>query len=143
ASMAHALEVRVPLLDHQLVEWVSGLPVALKLKGSEGKNILKTALQPYLPDDILYRKKMGFSIPLSEWFRGLLLQRLRAAVLSPRLLDTGLFNPVFLKEMVDQHASGRRDYGAALWSVLMFEAFLRNQENLGTGRIVMAQAAAR
>ncbi len=143
ASMAHALEVRVPLLDHQLVEWVSGLPVALKLKGSEGKNILKTALQPYLPDDILYRKKMGFSIPLSEWFRGPLLQRLRAAVLSPRLLDTGLFNPVFLKEMVDQHASGRRDYGAALWSVLMFEAFLRNQENLGTGRIAMAQVAAR
>ena len=128
ASMAHALEVRVPLLDHQLVEWVSGLPVALKLKGSEGKNILKTALQPYLPDDILYRKKMGFSIPLSEWFRGPLLQRLHAVVLSPRLLDTGLFNPVFLKEMVDQHASGRRDYGAALWSVLMFEAFLRNAE---------------
>ncbi len=128
ASMAHALEVRVPLLDHQLVEWVSGLPVALKLKGSEGKNILKTALQPYLPDDILYRKKMGFSIPLSEWFRGPLLQRLRAAVLSSRLLDTGLFNAAFLREMVDQHASGRRDYGAALWSVLMFEAFLRNAE---------------
>ena len=128
ASMAHALEVRVPLLDHQLVEWVSGLPVDMKLKGSEGKHILKTALQPYLPHDILYRKKMGFSIPLSEWFRGPLLQRLRAAVLSPRLLDTGLFNAAFLAEMVDQHASGRRDYGAVLWSVLMFEAFLRNAE---------------
>jgi asparagine synthase (glutamine-hydrolysing) len=128
ASMAHALEVRVPLLDHQLVEWVSGLPVDMKLKGTEGKHILKYALQPYLPHDILYRKKMGFSIPLSEWFRGPLLQRLRSAVLSQRLLDTGLFNAAFLKEMVDQHVSGRRDYGAALWSVLMFEAFLRNAE---------------
>lgn len=128
ASMAHALEVRVPLLDHKLVEWVSGLPVDMKLKGTEGKHILKYALQPYLPHDILYRKKMGFSIPLSEWFRGPLLQRLRSAVLSQRLLDTGLFNATFLKEMVDQHVSGRRDYGAALWSVLMFEAFLRNAE---------------
>ncbi|GBL45740.1 asparagine synthetase AsnH [Sulfuriferula multivorans] len=143
ASMAHALEVRVPLLDHQLVEWVSGLPVGMKLKGSEGKHIFKYALQPYLPHDILYRKKMGFSIPLSEWFRGPLMQRLRNAVLSPRLLDTGLFNAAFLKEMVDQHASGRRDYGAALWSVLMFEAFLRNQENIGTSHVEMAQAAAR
>ena len=128
ASMAHALEVRVPLLDHQLVEWVSGLPVGMKLKGTEGKHIFKSALQPYLPHDILYRKKMGFSIPLSEWFRCPLLQRLRSAVLSPRLLDTGLFNAAFLKEMVDQHASGRRDYGAALWSLLMFEAFLRNAD---------------
>lgn len=127
ASMAHALEVRVPLLDHQLVEWISGLPASLKLRGQEGKYIFKKALEPYLPDDILYRDKMGFSVPLASWFRGPLRQRIRAALLGPVLAETGIFNITFLKEMLDQHQSGRRDYSASLWSILMFEAFLRNE----------------
>ena len=76
ASMAHALEVRVPLLDHKLVEWISGLPVSLKLRGHEGKYIFKKSLEPYLPNDILYRDKMGFSVPLASWFRGPLRQKL-------------------------------------------------------------------
>ena len=70
ASMAHALEVREPLLDHELMGWVSGLPVDLKLRGTEGKYLLKKAMEPYLPHDVLYRKKMGFSVPLAAWFRG-------------------------------------------------------------------------
>jgi asparagine synthase (glutamine-hydrolysing) len=68
--MAHALEVRVPLLDHKLVEWISGLPPVTKLHGSEGKYIFKKSLKPYLSDDILYRNKQGFSIALAIWFRG-------------------------------------------------------------------------
>ncbi len=125
ASMAHALEVRVPLLDHKFVEWVSGLPSSFKLKGGVGKHIFKSALKPYLPDDILYRSKKGFSIPLAEWFRGPLRARVREAVLSPALLDTGIFNETYLRHMVDQHQSGLKDYSVSLWSVLMFEAFLR------------------
>jgi len=81
ASMAHSLEVRVPLLDHKFVEWVSGLPVDTKLRGSEGKYILKKSLEPYLPNDVLYRRKMGFGVPLGKWFRGPLKQRLRQTVL--------------------------------------------------------------
>ncbi|MDB5839303.1 MAG: amidotransferase 1, exosortase system-associated [Herminiimonas sp.] len=126
ASMAHALEVRVPLLDHEFVEWVSGLPSSLKLRGQEGKYIFKKSLEPQLSDDILYRDKMGFSIPLAAWLRGPLRERLREAVLGPILADTGIFNMAFLKEMVDQHQSGRRDHAASLWTLLMFEAFLRN-----------------
>lgn len=126
ASMAHALEVRVPLLDHELVEWISGLPASLKLRGQEGKYIFKKALEPYLPDDILYRDKMGFAVPLASWFRGPLRQRIREALLGPRLAETGIFNPAFLHEMIDHHQSGLRDYSAPLWSLLMFEAFLRN-----------------
>ncbi|WP_019140774.1 XrtA/PEP-CTERM system amidotransferase [Noviherbaspirillum massiliense] len=126
ASMAHALEVRVPLLDHKFVEWVSGLPPALKLKGGEGKHIFKSSLQPYLPDDILYRRKMGFSIPLAQWLRGPLREKMRSAALSPLLLDTGIFNRSHLQQMVDQHQSGARDHSAPLWSVLMFEAFLQS-----------------
>ena len=126
ASMAHALEVRVPLLDHKLVEWISGLPVSLKLRGQEGKYVFKKALEPYLSDDILYRDKMGFSVPLASWFRGPLRQRLNDALMGPILADTGFFNKSYLKEMLEQHQSGRRDYSASLWSLLMFESFLRN-----------------
>ena len=127
ASMAHALEVRVPLLDHQLVEWISGLPPDLKLKGGEGKYIFKKSLESYLPHDILYRKKMGFSVPLAGWLRGPLRQRMRDALLGPALADTGIFNRAYLNELVEQHESGRRDYSAPLWTLLMFEAFLRKE----------------
>ncbi|MGZ3237752.1 MAG: XrtA/PEP-CTERM system amidotransferase [Burkholderiaceae bacterium] len=125
ASMAHALEVRVPLLDHQFVEWASGVPSSLKLKSGEGKHVFKHALKPYLSDDILYRTKKGFSIPLAEWFRGPLRARVRDSVLSPILLETGIFNETYLRHMLDQHQSGLKDYSVSLWSVLMFEAFLR------------------
>jgi asparagine synthase (glutamine-hydrolysing) len=127
ASMAHALEVRVPLLDHQLVEWISGLPASLKLRGQEGKYIFKKALEPKLSDDILYRDKMGFSIPLASWFRGPLRQRVREALLGPVLADSGIFDMGFIGEMVEQHQSGRRDYSAPIWMLLMFEAFLRKE----------------
>ncbi|MBC7454784.1 MAG: amidotransferase 1, exosortase A system-associated [Massilia sp.] len=125
ASMAHALEVRVPLLDHQFVEWVSGLPSSIKLKNGEGKHIFKQALKPYLSDAILYRKKMGFSIPLGAWLRGPLREQVRAAVLNPALRDTGFFNESYLKQMVEQHQSRIKDHAVSLWSVLMFDAFLR------------------
>ena len=126
ASMAHALEVRVPLLDHEFVEWVSGLPSSIKLKGGEGKHVFKHALKPYLSDDILFRKKMGFSIPLGAWLRGPLREQVRAAILNPALLDTGFFNESYLKQMVEQHHSGIKDHAVSLWSVLMFDAFLRS-----------------
>jgi asparagine synthase (glutamine-hydrolysing) len=125
ASMAHSLEVRVPLLDHKFVEWSSNLPPAVKLKGSEGKYIFKKALEPHLPDDILYRAKKGFSTPIAAWLRGPLREQVRQAVLSQRVLDTGIFNEGYLRHMVDQHESGLKDYSVALWSMLMFEAFLR------------------
>jgi len=126
ASMAHALEVREPLMDHKLVEWISGLPSSLKLHGSEGKYVFKKALEPYLPNDVLYRPKMGFSVPLASWFRGPLKQRVRDAMLGTTLGDTGIFDQAFLRQMVEQHESGVRDYSASMWAILMFEAFLRN-----------------
>jgi asparagine synthase (glutamine-hydrolysing) len=128
ASMAHALEVRVPFLDHKLVEWVSGLPSSLKLQGAEGKYMLKKALEPFLPHDIMYRRKMGFAIPLAEWFRGPLKQKLLAAVSSQRLADTGIFNMAEIRKMAEEHISGSRDHNPALWSLLMFEAFLRQND---------------
>jgi asparagine synthase (glutamine-hydrolysing) len=125
ASMAHSLEVREPLMDHPLVEWLATLPSSYKLRGSESKWLLKTAMEPLLPRDLLYRQKMGFAVPLATWFRGPLKQRVRDAVLGERLADSGLFNSGTLRRLVEQHQSGMRDHSAPLWSLLMFEAFLR------------------
>jgi asparagine synthase (glutamine-hydrolysing) len=104
--------------------WVSGLPVDLKLRGTEGKYLLKKAMEPYLPNDVLYRKKMGFSVPLAAWFRGPLAITIRSVVLGERLASTGMFNQDFLRDVVEAHQSGRRDYSVILWTVLMFDAFL-------------------
>lgn len=124
ASMAHALEVRVPILDHKLVEWTSGLPGNMKLRGGEGKYLLKKAMEPYLTKEVLYRRKQGFGVPVATWFRGPLRQRLESAVLGESVADCGLFNMDLLRTLVDQHTSGRRDHSAALWAMLMFAGFL-------------------
>jgi len=125
ASMAHSLEVRAPLLDHELLEWISGLPASLKYNAGQGKYILKKALEPYLSKEILYRSKMGFAVPLAGWFRGPLRTRLRDAVLGTSLIDSGIFKRKFLERLVNEHQSGSRDHSAPLWSLLMFEGFWR------------------
>ena len=125
ASMAHSLEVREPLMDHPLVEWLATLPSSMKVQGQEGKALFKKSMEPHLSNDILYRPKMGFAVPLARWFRGPLRQRVREAILGPRLEMTGWFNRPYLQHLVDAHQSGARDYSAPLWTLLMFEAFLR------------------
>src|SRR5450755_1734826 len=125
ASMAHSLEVREPLMDHPLVEWLATLPPSLKMHGREGKFLLKKAMEPWLPREILYRPKMGFAVPLARWFRGPLRQRVRDAVLGERLAATGWFERRTLEHLIDTHESGSRDQSGALWGLLMFEAFLR------------------
>jgi asparagine synthase (glutamine-hydrolysing) len=130
ASMAHSLEVRVPLLDHPLVEWMATLPPSLKLKGNEGKYLFKRALEPYVPNDILYRPKMGFAVPLTSWFRGPLRERVREAVLGPSMRELDIFNVATIQRMVDQHQSGVRDFSAPLWALLMFESSLQRLRGL-------------
>ncbi len=125
ASMAHSIEVRVPLLDHPLVEWMSSLPNDLKLRHGEGKYLLKKAMEPWLPHDILYRPKQGFAVPLAAWFRGPLRERLRKALASEVLHSAAVFDPRRLERLFAQHDRGQRDWSTPLWSVLMFEAFLQ------------------
>lgn len=125
ASMANSLEVRVPILDHEFVEWAAGVPAAMKLRGGEGKYIFKKALEPYVPRDVLYRTKMGFAVPIGGWFRGPLRERIRDAVSSPALADCGIFDVAVLNTLVNQHQAGLRDHSAVIWAVLMFESFVR------------------
>jgi asparagine synthase (glutamine-hydrolysing) len=128
AAMAHSLEVREPLMDHQLIEWLATLPSDLKIQGGEGKAVFKKAFEPLLPHDVLYRPKMGFSVPLAKWLRGPLAQRMRESVLSPRMLDSGYFNATVLERMVKEHLSGQSDHSTPLWMLIMFDAFLRQNE---------------
>jgi asparagine synthase (glutamine-hydrolysing) len=125
ASMANSLEVRVPLLDHTLVQWAAGLPASMKLRGREGKYVFKTALEPYVPGNVLYRPKQGFAVPLAHWFRGPLRARVRETLCGPVLRGSGLFDMATIANLLDQHQSGARDHSAALWSLSMFEGFLR------------------
>ena len=126
ASMAHSLEVRVPLLDHVLVEWMSGLKPDWKLNGGDGKHLFKRALRPLLPDDVLYRPKQGFSVPLAQWFRGPLREKYRSEVLSEEIADSGLFDTRYLEQLLSQHDSGRRDNSVVMWQLLMFALSTRH-----------------
>ena len=128
ASMAHSLEVREPLMDHLLIEWLATLPSCLKIHGGEGKYVFKKAFEPLLPRDVLYRPKMGFSVPMARWLRGPLLGRMRASVLSERMLATGYFNAEVLQTLISQHLSGQHDHATQLWMLIMFDAFLRQYQ---------------
>lgn len=130
ASMAHALEARVPLLDHKFVEWTATIPPALLIEGRQGKMAFKKALEPYLSRETLYRDKMGFAVPLENWFRGALRDKIRQAVESPVLADSGLFDQRYLTRLVDEHQSGMSNHSAALWAILMFQSSLK-QLSLG------------
>ncbi len=121
ASMAVGLEAREPLLDHELVEWTAGLPLDMRVRGGQGKWLMKRALEPYVPHDLLYRPKMGFVVPLSNWFRGPLADRIEAMVSQSHLYDTGWFNRDFLKRAVAQHRAGRMDHGRLLWQMMMLD----------------------
>ncbi|HED39461.1 MAG TPA: amidotransferase 1, exosortase A system-associated [Chromatiales bacterium] len=125
ASMAASLEVRVPILDHKLVEWAFRLPRKLKLRKGSGKHIFKQSLHSRLPNDILYRRKMGFAVPLGAWFRGPLRNRVRDVLLNERMSDSGFFNHNVILRLLDEHQSGGRDHSVVLWTLLMFESFQR------------------
>lgn len=127
ASMAHGLEVRAPFLDHHLVEWAVRLPTSIKLRGAEGKHVLKKAMEPMLPHEVLYRRKMGFSVPLGLWFRGSLKEHIAEVVGGRRLAESGFFEPAALRKLVDDHHSGRGEHSATLWALLMFDGFLQTE----------------
>jgi asparagine synthase (glutamine-hydrolysing) len=125
ASMAHSLEVRVPFLDHEFVDWVAQLPSSVKLRGSQGKFVLKRALEPLLPREVLYRRKMGFAVPLDRWFRGPLSAKVRSLPDSQLLQASGAFNEEGLRLITRQHLQGTRNHSPLIWALLMFEGFLR------------------
>lgn len=129
ASMAVSLEVRCPLLDHRVYELAWRLPLALKIAGGRGKRPLYNLLAKRLPAELVHRPKMGFGVPLAAWLRGPL-QDWAAALLDPgRLRREGYLRPAPIARAWTQHLSGRRDWHHHLWAVLMFQAWLDEQNN--------------
>lgn len=120
ASMANSLEARSPFLDHKLMEFVARLPAEFKIKDCVKKYLLKKAARKLLPRENIVRSKMGFGIPVGEWFRNELKDLLIDTLLSKRSLKRNYFRQDVLKEMVDLHISRRKDYSFQLWSLLMF-----------------------
>jgi asparagine synthase (glutamine-hydrolysing) len=120
-SMANSLEVRAPILDKEIIEYSATLPSNLKFRDKEKKYALKEAFKPLLSDDILYRKKMGFSVPLAQWFR----QEIKDIAQRYLIQDVKGLGEIFevnkVKSIWQEHQSGRHDHSAILWSMLMFE----------------------
>ena len=124
-SMAVSLEAREPLLDHRLVEFAATLPASMRIRGGQGKWLLKRALEPFLPRDVLYRPKMGFVTPVSAWFRGRLADDAAALARSRTLADIGWFDLPTLARLAEDHCAGRAEHGRTLWQFLMLERSLK------------------
>jgi len=123
-SMAHSLEVRSPLLDHQLVEFAASLPASLKLRGWQTKAILRDTVRRYLPRTTLRKRKQGFSVPLREWLRGSLYEMV-CDYLSPANghLPVGLFNHATISRLVSEHRKGEADHTSVIWLLLNYAAW--------------------
>ncbi len=130
-SMAVSLEAREPLLDHRLIEFAATLPVSMRLRGGEGKWLMKRAMRRYLPDEILYRRKMGFVTPISAWFRGPLAAEAERIARGAALAETGLFDAAALDRVVRAHQSGRSDHGRLLWQLMMLDKSLSRLFGMG------------
>ncbi|MCW5960782.1 MAG: asparagine synthase (glutamine-hydrolyzing) [Pyrinomonadaceae bacterium] len=124
-TMANSLEARVPLLDHKLIEFVQKIPAEMKLKGFRSKYIFKKALEGLVPDEILYREKQGFGVPIAEWINSRLRDRINGALLEKRTLERGYFNENYIKTLIDEHSRNRRDHSRSLWILWMLELWHR------------------
>jgi asparagine synthase (glutamine-hydrolysing) len=125
-SMAVSLEARVPLLDHQLIEFVTRIPASLKMKGLETKYIFKRAARGLVPDRILDRPKQGFDVPLQRWINHELREQIRETLTGPRAHARGYFDPAYVALLFDEHERGRRDHSTPLWTLFMLELWHRS-----------------
>ncbi|MBI5837819.1 MAG: asparagine synthase (glutamine-hydrolyzing) [Candidatus Eisenbacteria bacterium] len=139
ASMAHSLEVRVPFLDHTLVDFVASMPVGMKLRGTTRKHLLRRIVRPWLPPGVLDRPKRGFAVPLSSWFRDglgrLALRRLRES----GVLEDGQLDAAGLEGVVAEHESGRADHASMLYSLLMLAEWKDGPDRVRRDRAAAGQ----
>jgi asparagine synthase (glutamine-hydrolysing) len=120
-SMAVSLEAREPLLDYRLIEFAATLPADMRLRGGQGKWLMKKAMERYLPKDTLYRPKMGFVTPIGAWFRGALADEAAALARSRILIGSGWFDARAIEKIAGDHRAGRAEHGRTLWQLVMLE----------------------
>ncbi|HZH34093.1 MAG TPA: asparagine synthase-related protein, partial [Pyrinomonadaceae bacterium] len=121
ASMAVSLEARSPLLDHKIIEFAASLPEDIKLRGRETKSLLKKVAAKLVPPEVIYRRKMGFGVPIANWLRGEMENFMREVLLSEKSFRRGIVRPEILTRLVDEHTKGVRDHAPQLWAFLMLE----------------------
>ncbi len=125
-SMAHSIEARVPLLDHELIEFVQTIPASMKLRGGTTKHILKQAMSGLIPDEIINRPKMGFGVPLRKWLNHELREMLRDTLTDKTARERGLLDPAAVQSLLNEHQRGRRDNSLHLWGLLTLELWHRS-----------------
>jgi asparagine synthase (glutamine-hydrolysing) len=130
-SMAHSIEARVPLLDNAVIDFASSLPAALKIRDGRRKHVLKEVAARFLPGELIDRRKQGFGVPLDVWFRGNLRELFADTLLSARSLQRGYFQAAFLRGLIHEHVSARRDHTFRLWQLLVFERWLQQYVDPG------------
>ena len=128
ASMMASLEARVPLLNNDLVEYATSLPLSLKLRGFTSKYLLRRALRGVLPARVLSRAKKGFGIPVAEWFRGPLREQLLDALSPERVRREGFFEAGVVEGLVGDHLAGKRDNRKQLWTLFACQAWLEGYQ---------------
>ena len=125
ATMANSLEARSPFLDHKVIEFAASLPENIKLRGTETKYLLKKVASKIVPREVLYRRKMGFGVPLTHWFRGELKDFLRENLLSEKFSKRGIVKSEVVKKLVEEHINAERDHTFQIWTLLMLELWFQ------------------
>jgi len=121
ASMACSLELRTPFLDHRLIEFAAGLPSELRVRRFNLKYVLKKAVEKWLPREIVYRQKRGFSVPIASWMRQGLKPLLDETLGKEKLKRDGLFDAAFVRRLLEEHWNGRADHRKSLWTLFCFQ----------------------
>lgn len=127
ASMGVSLEVRVPILDHKVVEFALSVPVDMKIRRGKGKWLLREVLNRYIPKELTERQKMGFGVPVDKWIRLELRDWAESLINESRLEQEGFFNPQLVRKSWNEHLTGKRNWKRNLWNILMFQAWLEKE----------------
>ena len=124
-TMATSVELRVPLLDHKLMEFCIALPDKYRQNGNHGKYLMKKVMEKYLPKNITYRQKQGFPVPIAKWFRTNLRNKVKEVLLDPKSINRNYFKVSYVEKIIDRHASGQEDLSRRIFSLLVLELWHR------------------